>query len=130
MSVRLPSRTVPICVSEPMGLETPRRMASTPAMKVVATAPMPGIMMPSLPLAGLISTVGPDLVSGMRVILLCCDLLSSKRQAEPRPQENRIICPTGVGNVVRSCRFQHHTLTEWAARADPDGNVRAVFGLR
>ena len=30
----------------------PLRMASTPATNVVATAPMPGIMMPSLPLAG------------------------------------------------------------------------------
>ncbi len=48
-----------------MGLETPRRMASTPAMKVVATAPIPGIMIPNFPLAGLISTLGPDCVSGM-----------------------------------------------------------------
>ena len=35
-------------------------MASTPAMNVVATAPIPGVRMPSLPVAGLISvfTVG------------------------------------------------------------------------
>ena len=33
---------VPIWVSEPMGFEMPRRIASTPAMNVVATAPMPG----------------------------------------------------------------------------------------
>ena len=51
-SVRLPRRTVPICVSDPMGLAMPLRIASTPATKVVATAPMPGIMTPSLPLAG------------------------------------------------------------------------------
>jgi len=30
----------------------PLRTASTPATNVVATAPIPGIMMPSLPLAG------------------------------------------------------------------------------
>ncbi len=54
-SVRLPSRIVPICVIEPMGLEIPFRMASTPAMKVVATAPIPGTRTPSLPVAGRMS---------------------------------------------------------------------------
>src|SRR6185437_1302970 len=54
-SVRLPSRIVPICVSDPMGLAIPLRTASTPATKVVATAPMPGIMMPSLALGAWIS---------------------------------------------------------------------------
>src|SRR3569623_1391077 len=58
-SVRLPRRMVPICVSEPMGLERPRRMASTPAMNVVATAPIPGSKMPSFPLAGRIPTTFP-----------------------------------------------------------------------
>ena len=33
---------VPICVSEPMGKASPRRIAATPAMKVVLTAPSPG----------------------------------------------------------------------------------------
>jgi hypothetical protein len=51
-SVRLPSRMVAIWVSEPIGLESPRRMLSTPAMKVVATAPRPGVRMPSFPAAG------------------------------------------------------------------------------
>src|SRR5213083_483233 len=55
-SVRLPRRMVPICVSEPIGLARPPRTASTPAMKVVATAPMPGINTPSLPRAGFMST--------------------------------------------------------------------------
>src|SRR5271157_320320 len=54
-SVRLPRRIVPIWVSDPIGLEIPSRTASTPATNVVATAPMPGIMIPSLPFAGLIS---------------------------------------------------------------------------
>src|SRR6516162_4923590 len=51
-SVRLPSRIVAICVSDPIGWECPRRMLSTPAMNVVATAPRPGVRMPSRPLAG------------------------------------------------------------------------------
>src|SRR5215470_2349573 len=52
LSVRLPRRTVPIWVSEPMGVARRLRTASTPATNVVATAPMPGIMMPSFPFAG------------------------------------------------------------------------------
>ena len=63
---------VPIWVSEPMGFEIPRRIASTPAMKVVATAPIPGSKIPSFPVAGRIS-VFPDCVSGMKA--------PSKRQA-------------------------------------------------
>ena len=52
LSVRLPSRMVPICVSEPTGLASPRRTASTPAIMVVATAPRPTTITPNLPLAG------------------------------------------------------------------------------
>src|SRR5580704_15817530 len=59
-SVRLPRRIVPICVSEPIGFERPFRIDSTPAMNVVATAPIPGQRMPSLPEAGRMST-GADL---------------------------------------------------------------------
>src|SRR5262245_14377470 len=55
-SVRLPRRTVPICVSEPIGFAKPLRMASTPAMVVVLTAPRPTSRTPSLPRAGAIST--------------------------------------------------------------------------
>src|SRR5262245_40388901 len=55
-SVRLPRRTVPICVREPIGLANPLRMASTPAMVVVLTAPRPTRRTPSLPRAGAIST--------------------------------------------------------------------------
>jgi hypothetical protein len=51
--VEVAAEDVPIWVVEPMGLARPRRIASTPAMRVVATAPMPGIMMPSFPVAGL-----------------------------------------------------------------------------
>src|SRR5882762_3702199 len=53
-SVRLPRRTVPICVSDPTGCDLPLRTSSTPAMKVVLTAPMPGSSTPSFPLAGAI----------------------------------------------------------------------------
>ena len=55
-SVRLPSRIVPIWVSEPMGFASPLRMARTPAMVVVLTAPRPTSRTPSLPWAGAIST--------------------------------------------------------------------------
>ena len=59
---------------EPMGLARPRRTASTPAMSVVATAPMPGIMTPSFPVAGLmlaaacVAAPGVDMLGGT---LLC-----------------------------------------------------------
>src|SRR6187399_85598 len=56
LSVRLPSRMVPIWVNEPMGLARPLRTAKTPAMKVVLTAPRPTSRMPSLPCAGAISS--------------------------------------------------------------------------
>src|SRR5829696_8750010 len=46
----------PICVRLPMGSARPRLTASTPAMKVVLTAPKPTSSTPSLPLAGAIST--------------------------------------------------------------------------
>src|SRR5436190_1830547 len=55
LSVRLPRRIVPICVTEPMGLPVPRRVCSTPARKVDATAPRPTSRTPSLPVAGSIS---------------------------------------------------------------------------
>src|SRR5215468_11064238 len=48
-SVRLPRRIVPICVSEPTGCAFFVRTSSTPAIKVVATAPMPGNSTPSFP---------------------------------------------------------------------------------
>src|SRR5215510_10611289 len=57
-SVRLPRRMVPICVSEPIGGASPLRMAITPAMVVVLTAPRPTSSTPSLPRAGAISTGG------------------------------------------------------------------------
>src|SRR5580658_3249198 len=55
-SVRLPSRTVPICVSEPTGAAKPRRTNSTPAINVVLTAPIPGVSTPNLPFGGAILT--------------------------------------------------------------------------
>src|ERR1700678_3502488 len=56
-SVRLPRRMVAIWVREPIGLAIPLRTASTPATRVVATDPIPGIMIPNFPLAGLIGEV-------------------------------------------------------------------------
>src|SRR5262245_61925029 len=55
-SVRLPRRTVPIWVSEPIGLASDLRMAMTPAMVVVLTAPRPTSSTPNRPRDGAIST--------------------------------------------------------------------------
>ena len=52
LSVRLPRRIVPICVRLPMGWAKPFLMASTPAIKVVLTAPRPTSKTPSFPSAG------------------------------------------------------------------------------
>src|ERR1700722_16788838 len=60
-SVRLPRRTVASCVRDPIGAPRPRLTASTPAMNVVLTAPIPGSSTPSLPSAGAIRT-GPLVV--------------------------------------------------------------------
>src|SRR5580692_184754 len=53
-SVRFPSRIVPSWVSEPTGCDLPLRTSSTPAIKVVLTAPMPGVRIPSFPFGGAI----------------------------------------------------------------------------
>ena len=66
-SVLLPRRMVANWVSDPTGSPRPRLMASTPAMKVVDTAPIPGIRMPSLPSAGAIWTLS---VAGKGLVLL------------------------------------------------------------
>src|ERR1700684_289931 len=60
LSVRLPRRIVPSCVSEPTGADSPRRTSSTPAMKVVLTAPIPGVRTPSRPL-------GEAIFTGLRI---------------------------------------------------------------
>src|SRR5207248_323999 len=54
LSVRLPRRIVPSCVSEPTGCALPLRTNSTPAMNVVLTAPIPGKRTPNLPFGGAI----------------------------------------------------------------------------
>src|SRR5439155_19823693 len=59
-----------------MGLAKPRRTASTPAMSVVATAPMPGIITPNFPVAGLILAAASVAARGVDMLgntLLCCD---------------------------------------------------------
>jgi hypothetical protein len=48
---------------EPIGFAIPSLMASTPAMKVVVTAPIPGIRMPSFPSAGCMFGAGFDALS-------------------------------------------------------------------
>jgi len=60
-SERRPRRMVWVCEREPMGLARSRRMASTPAMKVVATAPRPGVRTRRLPSWGVIAGVRSDI---------------------------------------------------------------------
>jgi len=48
-SVRFPSLILPICEIDPKGLPNPLLVAITPAIKVVETAPMPGVKIPNLP---------------------------------------------------------------------------------
>src|ERR1041385_7326092 len=82
---------VAICVSEPIGLEQPRRMLSTPAMKVVATAPSPGVMTPSLP------DVGRTLTRGVAVVPGTLCLLVSFEQR----QRTMSSCGAGFGSLPR-----------------------------
>ena len=49
---------MPIWVSDPIGWPSPRLTSSTPAMRVVATAPRPTVSTPSFPVAGAIVGVG------------------------------------------------------------------------
>src|SRR5262249_11678058 len=86
LSVRLPSRTVPIWVRLPIGREISLRIASTPAMKVVATAPIPGSRTPSLPLAGAISRPLP-------VVAIRC----SSRRESPPPRKTGSLAHRGGG---------------------------------
>src|SRR5438552_3439673 len=86
LSVRLPRRTVPIWVRLPMGRERPVRMASTPAMNVVATAPIPGSRMPSFPRAGAISrpfSLVMDVPSRRRLRLAVKRKMLSRRERGP-----------------------------------------------
>src|SRR6185369_16873839 len=77
-SVLFPRRIVPICVNEPMGRARPFRMAITPAMVVVLTAPRPTRSTPSLPWAGAISAGCFTLEIYHRGVLYVLNLLSRK----------------------------------------------------
>src|SRR5579862_6590771 len=66
LSVRRPSRTVPICVNEPKGFANPFRMARMPAIVVVLTAPRPTNKIPSFPSGGAIVV---PLVTGKNYII-------------------------------------------------------------
>src|ERR1700722_1904362 len=94
-SVRLPRRTVASCVNDPIGAPRPRLTASTPAMNVVLTAPMPGSRTPSLPSAGAIRT-GPFVVK----------LQSSLGSALSKPR--REFGAEGLIGMQHSCAFDQH----------------------
>ncbi|GIT45706.1 MAG: hypothetical protein Ct9H300mP12_02910 [Acidimicrobiales bacterium] len=52
---RSPRRMWAIWLTDPIGAVRPRRAAMTPAMKVEATAPIPGVKTPRRPVAGAMS---------------------------------------------------------------------------
>src|SRR5215471_12533777 len=100
-SVRLPRRMVPICVSEPIGLASPLRIASTPAIVVVLTAPRPTSMIPSFP-------------SAFSMVFGCFTIgrsYSTREDVEIWKCRNRVIW--GNGNLS--------TLAERAAGGDDGG---------
>ena len=75
---------MPICVSEPIGFASPRRMAITPAIVVVLTAPMPTSRMPSFPLQVLRFSADfsqPGTISSERADGRTCDVPSAARDA-------------------------------------------------
>ena len=82
--MRLPRRIVPICVSDPIGSARPFRMARTPAIVVVLTAPRPTSRMPSLPRAGAMSSGGVTI--GHYIMRKCAGFCVSRAsRREPLP---------------------------------------------
>src|SRR5712692_9854650 len=115
-SVRLPRRMVPICVSDPTGWDLPRRTSSTPAMKVVLTAPMPGSRTPSFPLAGAI-------LEGFSMPLLFIERSRNDRKKKMNlelelPQQKRAASPnklTMMGEDLRICKSKRHEQARFAS---------------
>ena len=120
-SVRLPSRIVPIWVSDPIGEAEPRRACSTPAISVEATAPSPTRSTPSLPSAGAISwgwlsvkslaskTIpfcrasdisGPCHCAGTRPVLAQCSMVDCRLPSRLA----RAVCPPKRA-IMRSAAF-------------------------
>ena len=60
LSVRLPRRIEPNSASEPTGVAMPRLASSTPAIRVLDTAPRPTVSTPNLPVAGAILRGDPE----------------------------------------------------------------------
>ena len=84
---------MPICVSDPIGFARPRRMAITPAIVVVLTAPMPTSMMPSFPSAFSIFcgffTTGDYITRDLAICHLVILVLSRNEEAWAVPQVGR-----------------------------------------
>ena len=104
-SVRLPRRIVPSSVSDPIGGASFLRMACTPAMTVVLTAPSPTRRMPSLPDAGAMSiglfTAG-DHISPPLPPSASAHRLPSVRA---RPASRRSITTSREPATDRACRW-------------------------
>src|SRR4249920_1582240 len=114
-SVRLPRRIVPICVSEPIGLARPRRIARTPAMVVVLTAPSPTSRIPSFPFAGAISA---GLDTGKNHIIVG-RMLPAPRKTDP------YMLVTGMASV----KMGHHLVQIGCAHGGRLGAIAVNVGL-
>src|SRR5579871_952836 len=101
-SVRLPKRMVESWVRDPTGTPRPRFTASTPAMKVVETAPIPGIRTPSFPSAGAIWTLS---LTGKSVVLLTGVLVTGFILAERTGENARILHPRIYSIIHAESRY-------------------------
>src|SRR5437016_4916667 len=113
-SVRLPSRMVPICVSDPTGCDLPLRTSSTPAMKVVLTAPMPGSSTPSFPLAGAILE-GFSMPLLYRTIAMRSTEKMNLEQESPQQKRaastNKLVMMREDLRICKSARKKHSVTT-------------------
>src|SRR5262245_18730255 len=97
LSVRFPRRIVPIWVSDPKGLAPCVRMASTPAINVVATEPIQGMSTPSLPWGEAIFVPFLITVIGSPVLEMCVE--------RERPSKTVVNDAMNVGDLQLQSRL-------------------------
>ncbi len=127
-SVRLPRRMVPSCVSDPIGSDFFRRTRSTPAMNVVATAPMPTVRTPSFPFG---KAMPADLrIRNSPVIFQMCGTLNRRAASihpsrEPRfpVRKQRIMRERAKICNADSPTLAHHISLSGVRSHEPDPNT-------
>jgi SAM-dependent methyltransferase len=124
-SVRLPRRIVPIWVSDPMGLARPFRIAITPAMVVVLTAPRPTSKMPSLPPAG---SMDRPLVTGENYIIRIETMLKRLFKARTLPNAPLAMVGAKAGDRVLVVGARHPDVAAELARVTGLNGQTVVVG--